>query len=225
MEWSDKVALVPVEMGWSDIGSWDAVWDNAGKDLNANAIRGDVIAIDSRRSLIRNESNIMVATVGVEDLVVIATRDAVLITPRDKSQEAKRVVEELERQGRTTHHFPHQVRRPWGTFETTDKGSGFQTKRIIVKPGEKLSLQLHHHRSEHWIVVSGTARVTIGDEVGLLHENQATFIPSGTVHRLENPGTVPLHVIEVQCGSYLGEDDIVRLEDCYGRIHSIKTDS
>ena len=217
MEHTQKACVVPVEMGWSDVGSWNALWEIAPKDAAENALSGDILAIQTHRSLIRSDSNMTIATVGVDDLVVVATRDAVLITPRARAEETRKVVDALETAGREDHIEPSQVHRPWGTYETVDRGPRFQTKRIVVKPGGKLSLQLHHHRSEHWIVVSGTARVTVAEEVRLLQENQSTYIPAGTVHRLENPGKIPLHMIEVQCGAYLGEDDIVRMEDTYGR--------
>jgi mannose-1-phosphate guanylyltransferase/mannose-6-phosphate isomerase len=204
-------------MGWSDVGSWDALWQIAPKDNEGNAVQGDVIAVDTRNSLLRTDPNVTLAAVGVEDMVVVATRDAILVAPRARAQDTKKVVEALEQAGRDDHREPAKVHRPWGSYETTDSGARFQTKRIVVKPGHKLSLQMHHHRSEHWIVVTGTARVTIGDEVRLLQENQSTYIPAGTAHRLENPGKIPLHMIEVQCGAYLGEDDIVRFEDSYGR--------
>ena len=217
MEHTVRAAVVPVEMGWSDVGSWDALWQIAPKDDDGNAVQGDVIAVDTRNSLLRTDRHVTLAAVGVEDMVVVATRDAILVAPRARAQDTKKVVEALEQAGRDDHREPAKVHRPWGSYETTDSGARFQTKRIVVKPGHKLSLQMHHHRSEHWIVVTGTARVTIGDEVRLLQENQSTYIPAGTAHRLENPGKIPLHMIEVQCGAYLGEDDIVRFEDSYGR--------
>jgi mannose-1-phosphate guanylyltransferase/mannose-6-phosphate isomerase len=217
MELTDKACVVPVEMGWSDVGSWDALWAISHRDEQDNAIRGDVIAIQTSSSIIRSDPNITVAAVGVQDMVIIATRDAVLIVPRDQAHKTKEVVDELGRLGRTSHEHPSKVQRPWGSYEVTDRGERFQTKRIIVKPHGQLSLQVHRHRSEHWVVVSGTARVTIGGEVRALHENESAYIPAGVVHRLENPGNVPLHLIEVQCGGYLGEDDIVRLEDSYSR--------
>jgi mannose-1-phosphate guanylyltransferase/mannose-6-phosphate isomerase len=218
MEHTRLACVVPAAMGWSDVGSWDALWGVSPKDENGNVVHGDVIAIDSSGSLLRTDTAQTIAAVGVENVAVIATRDAILVMPRDRAQDAKRVVEALDAAGRDTHLVPAQVHRPWGTYETTDSGHRFKTKRIVVKPGQKLSLQKHHHRSEHWIIVSGTARVTVGEEVFLLQENQSTYIPAGTVHRLENPGRIPLHLIEVQCGPYLGEDDIVRLDDNYGRL-------
>lgn len=221
MERTKKAAVVPVSIGWSDVGSWQALWEITPKDERQNILHGDVVAVDSSGSLLRSEANLTVAAVGVRDLVVVATRDAVLIVPRERSQDTRLVVEALKAAGRDRHSAHPQVHRPWGSYETTDSGDRFQTKRIIVKPGEKLSLQLHHQRSEHWIVVSGTARVTVGDEVRLLQENESTYVPAGTVHRLENPGKIPLHLIEVQCGPYLGEDDIVRLDDSYGRLPKV----
>jgi mannose-1-phosphate guanylyltransferase/mannose-6-phosphate isomerase len=184
-------------------------------------VQGDVINLDSSGCLLRSEGDLTLAVVGVDDLVVVATRDAVLVVPRDRSQETKALVEKLKELGHPKHLVHPLVHRPWGSFETVDKGDRFQTKRITVKPGEKLSLQMHHQRSEHWIVVSGTARVTVNDCVSLLQENQSTYVPAGAVHRLENPGKIPLHLIEVQCGPYLGEDDIVRLDDDYGRLPSV----
>ena len=217
MEKADKVAVVPVEMGWSDVGSWDALWAISPKDANGNATKGDVIAIDACNSLMRVDGGPAIAALGVEDLVVVSTRDAVLVAPRERAQDVKKVVDELKVQGRDSHATHTQVHRPWGSYEGIASGSRFQVKCIIVNPGEKLSLQMHHHRAEHWIVVSGTAKVTVDDRVTLLQENQSTYVPAGSTHRLENPGKIPLHLIEVQCGPYLGEDDIVRLEDTYGR--------
>ena len=217
LERTDHSRVVPVDMGWSDLGSWNSLWEVSSKDARGNALSGDVLPIDTDNSLVRSDGKMTVATVGVRDLVVVATRDAVLVLPRDRAEDTRLVVDALERQGRDSAMQHTQVHRPWGTYETMDSGHRFQTKRIVVKPGAKLSLQKHHHRSEHWVVVSGTAEVTVGDKVSLLQENQSTYIPAGEVHRLANPGRVPLHLIEVQCGPYLGEDDIVRLEDTYGR--------
>lgn len=217
MERTKRARVVPVDMAWSDVGSWNALWEIASKDANGNAVTGDVLPIDTEGSLIRSEGGFAIATVGIRDLVVVGTRDAVLILPRDRAQDTRLVVEELKRSGHPSIDIHPKVHRPWGTYETMDIGERFQTKRIVVKPGAKLSLQKHHHRSEHWIVVKGTAEVTVGEQVSLLQENESTYIPAGTVHRLANPGRVPLHLIEVQCGPYLGEDDIVRLEDTYGR--------
>jgi mannose-1-phosphate guanylyltransferase / mannose-6-phosphate isomerase len=218
MEHTDRAAVVPVEMGWSDVGSWSALWDIAPHDDDGNFVEGDVVAIDSHNNLVRVDRGPAIALVGVEDMVVVSTRDSVLIVPRGRAQEVKLVVDELKRRNSTLHSLQPVVHRPWGTYETTDSGERFQTKRIIVKPGEKLSLQMHYHRSEHWIIVSGTALVTIDDQEQIVGENQSVYIAAGSTHRLENPGKVPLHLIEVQCGTYLGEDDIVRFEDKYARV-------
>mgnify|MGYP002777890456 CR=1 FL=1 len=217
-EKTERAAVVrDVEMGWSDVGSWAAVWEVGAKDTAGNVVQGDVLAEDCHDCLFRSESGQLIAGVGLRDLAVISTRGALLVTPRNRAQDVKEIVARLEEQGSDLHLSQARVSRPWGTYETTDLGERYQTKRIVVKPGSKLSLQLHHHRSEHWIVVRGTARVTVGDRIVLLHENQSTFIPAGERHRLENPGKIPLELIEVQCGSYLGEDDIVRFQDDYGR--------
>ena len=216
MEHTQHAAVVPVEMGWSDVGSWHALWDISEKSQGGNAVKGDVVVQDVRNSYLRSDGPLL-AAVGVEDVVVVATTDAVLVSHREAAQDVKKIVDELERQGRE-HHIQHRkVYRPWGSYEGIDAGERFQVKRIIVNPGAKLSLQMHHHRAEHWVVVAGTARVTCGEKEFLLYENESTFIPLGTRHRLENPGKVPLHLIEVQSGTYLGEDDIVRFEDSYGR--------
>lgn len=220
MEKTDRAGVVPVAMGWSDVGSWDALWAISNKDGQGNAISGDVIAVDCSNSLLRTANGPAIAAVGVSDLVAVSTRDAVLIMPRSRAQDVKTLVDRLKEAGGTSHAVHSVVHRPWGTYETTDRGDRFQTKRIVVKPGGQLSLQMHHHRSEHWIVVSGTAKVTVDGHTSLLQENQSTYIPAGTVHRLENPGHIPLHLIEVQCGAYLDEDDIVRFEDSYGRLQA-----
>jgi mannose-1-phosphate guanylyltransferase/mannose-6-phosphate isomerase len=217
MEHSDAVLVVPVSFGWSDVGSWDAVHELLPADSHGNTVKGDVVALDVRNSLIRSDADMTVAVVGVEGLLCIVTDDAAFIAPLDRAQDVKKLVEELRARRHPRVDEPARVYRPWGSYQTMDRGDRFQTKRIIVKPGAKLSLQKHRHRSEHWIVVNGTAEVTVGDDVSLLQENESTFIPAGTPHRLGNPGKVPLHLIEVQCGSYLGEDDIVRLDDEYGR--------
>ena len=217
MEHTDRAAVVPVEMGWSDVGSWGALWDIAVRDAAGNALSGDVVAIDTTNCLVRVEGGPPVAMLGVEGLVVVSTRDSVLIVPRERAQEVKRVVDEIKVRGNGRDQQHVVVHRPWGTYETTDAGDRFQTKRIVVKPGGQLSLQMHHHRSEHWVVVSGVARVTIDGVERLMAENESAYIPVGAQHRLENPGNVPLHLIEVQCGPYLGEDDIVRFEDKYAR--------
>lgn len=216
MEKTRDAAVVPADIGWNDVGSWSALWEVQPKDADGNAQRGDVYLDGVKNSLVRAESRI-VAVVGVEDIVVVETQDAVLVTHKDQVQRVKQVVDHLKSKARTEHLHHTRVYRPWGHYEGIDAGDRFQVKRITVKPGEKLSLQMHHHRAEHWVVVSGTARVTCGDKVSLLSENESTYIPIGMNHRLENPGKLPLHIIEVQSGSYLGEDDIVRFEDIYKR--------
>jgi mannose-1-phosphate guanylyltransferase/mannose-6-phosphate isomerase len=216
MERTDRAAMVPVEMGWSDIGSWESLWAASARDPSGNAVKGDVLQHGTRNSYLRSEGP-MVAAVGLEDVVVVATTDAVLVSHKSASQDVKRIVEQLENQGRELHTTHRKVFRPWGSYEGLDTGEGFQVKHIIVNPGAKLSLQMHHKRAEHWVVVSGLAQVTCDDKVFPLKQNESTFIPLGSRHRLENVGSEPLHLIEVQSGSYLGEDDIVRFEDTYGR--------
>jgi mannose-1-phosphate guanylyltransferase/mannose-6-phosphate isomerase len=216
MEHTRDGIVVAADIGWSDVGSWSALADVQAKDADGNVARGDVYLDSTSNTLVRAESRI-VAVVGVKDLVVVETNDAVLVAHKDMVQRVKNVVDHLKGNARTEHLVHTKVYRPWGYYEGIDAGERFQVKRICVKPGEKLSLQMHHHRAEHWIVVSGTARVTCGDQVTLLAENESTYIPIGMTHRLENPGKLPLHLIEVQSGSYLGEDDIVRFEDIYKR--------
>ena len=216
MEHTRCAAMVPADMAWNDIGAWSALWNVAVKDEQGNATRGDVMLEDARNNFVRAETR-MVALLGVSDLVVVETADVVLVARKDQVQDVKKFVERLKAEKRCEHLVHKQVYRPWGWYEGIDEGERFQVKRIMVKPGQKLSLQMHHHRAEHWVVVSGTASVTCGDLVTLLSENQSTYIPLGTTHRLENPGKVDLHIIEVQSGTYLGEDDIVRLEDIYKR--------
>lgn len=216
LEHSATVAVVPVSMGWSDVGAWDALWDIGTKDDAGNVIIGDVVAEDSSGCYLRSEDKLL-ATIGLKDLVIVATPDAVLVAPRDHAQDVKRIVERLQAEGRQEHTFLPTVHRPWGTYRSIHNGERVQVKHIMVKPGGTLSLQKHHHRSEHWIVVSGTAVVRRNEEEVTLYENQSTYIPLGAVHRLQNPGKIPLHLIEVQSGSYFGEDDIVRYEDTYGR--------
>ena len=211
------VRMVPMDAGWSDLGAWDAVWEVSAKDAAGNAHHGDAMLRDSRNTLVHATSR-LVGVIGLDDVVVVETPDAVLVTHRSRSQEVTQIVGQLQRDGRTEHTLHRQVHRPWGWYDSIDSGARFQVKRIMVKPGATLSLQKHHHRAEHWIVVRGTAEVTNGDQVILLSENQSTYIPLGQVHRLANPGKVPLEIIEVQSGSYLGEDDIVRFKDTYGRI-------
>ena len=208
--------VLPLSAGWSDVGAWDALWQVLPKDANGNVTQGDVLLQDCENTLALSEGR-LIACVGVSDLVVVETADAILVSHKDKTQDVKKIVDALKRQGRPEGSIHRKVFRPWGSYDGVDAGERFQVKRIVVKPGGILSLQMHHHRAEHWIVVSGTARITRGEEVFLLSENQSTFIPLGTTHRLENPGRVALEMIEVQSGSYLGEDDIVRFEDVYGR--------
>ncbi len=217
MEHTDLGLVVPVEMDWSDLGSWSAVWKALPKDAANNAIQGDVLTLDTRNSLVRSDGRATVTTIGLENTAVVAMRDAILVAPLSRADEVKQIVQQMEKDGRDQATTPAKVARPWGSYESLDQGDRFQIKHIVVRPGEQLSLQMHYHRSEHWIVVKGTAEVTIGDKVSLLQENQSTYIPAGTTHRLANPGKVPLELVEVQCGPYLGEDDIVRFNDEYGR--------
>jgi mannose-1-phosphate guanylyltransferase / mannose-6-phosphate isomerase len=217
MEKTDRAAVVPVDCGWSDIGSWDALWMAADKDADGNHFEGDVLAIDTHGSLVRSHGRHMVATVGLDDVVVVTTPDATLVARRDASQDVKKIVDQLKAAGRTEHELHRVVRRPWGMYDSLESGDRFQVKRIVVKPGAALSLQMHHYRAEHWIVVKGVAEVTCDDNVFLLAENQSTYLPLGSKHRLRNPGKVPVELIEVQSGSYLGEDDIIRYDDVYGR--------
>jgi len=216
MERVADAAVVPVDMGWSDVGSWAALWAVSGKDAAGNALKGDVIAVDVADSLLRSDGP-AVAAVGLRDVVVVATKDAVLVVHRDRTEEVRDIVDRLRSDGRVEHVSHRVVYRPWGSYETTDQGPGFRVKRLIVNPGHKLSLQVHQHRAEHWVIVQGTALVERGDQTIVLGENESTYIPSGTAHRLENPGSTPLHLVEVQTGTYLEEDDIVRLDDVYGR--------
>jgi mannose-1-phosphate guanylyltransferase / mannose-6-phosphate isomerase len=213
------VLMVPLHAGWSDLGAWDAVWQVREKDAAGNASVGDALMRDSSNTLVHATSR-LVGVVGLDNVVVVETPDAVLVIDRGRAQEVKQIVTQLQASGRTEHSLHRLVHRPWGWYDSIDAGERFQVKRILVKPGASLSLQKHHHRAEHWIVVRGTAEVTNGDQVILLTENQSTYIPLGQVHRLANPGKVPLEIIEVQSGSYLGEDDIVRFDDTYGRVAS-----
>lgn len=216
MEKTDAAVLVPMDAGWSDVGAFAALWEVLPHDADGNVHRGDVLSHDSQNNLVFAE-NALVATVGLMDHVVVQTKDAVLVAPRDRVAEVKQIVAQIKAQGRTEHQLHREVYRPWGQYDSVDAGPRYQVKRITVQPGAKLSVQMHHHRAEHWIVVSGTAEITNGEQVLLLSENQSTYIPLGQVHRLANPGKVPLEIIEVQSGSYLGEDDIVRFDDSYGR--------
>jgi mannose-1-phosphate guanylyltransferase len=217
MEQTEHAVVVPMEAGWNDIGSWSSLWDVADKDGFGNAVSGDTLLLDTRNSFVKADDK-LVALLGVDDLIVISTKDATLVAQKDRVQDAKVIVSELKRQGRSEWKLHREVYRPWGKYDSVDCGDRYQVKRITVKPGEKLSVQMHHHRAEHWVVVSGSAKVTNGDKTFILTENQSTYIPVGVVHALENPGKVPLEIIEVQSGSYLGEDDIVRFADVYGRV-------
>jgi mannose-1-phosphate guanylyltransferase/mannose-6-phosphate isomerase len=217
MEKTDRAAIVPCDIGWSDVGAWSALWDIRDRDAQSNMLHGDVIAHDSTGSLVHSDRQ-LVALVGVRDLVVVATDDAILVADKSRAQDVKAVVDRLKSDNRSEHTEHKRVFRPWGSYETVDLGSRHQVKHIMVRPGGRLSLQKHHKRAEHWVVVEGTAQVTVGDRVSTLKENESVFIPLGEKHRLENPGDTPLHLVEVQCGVYLGEDDIVRFEDVYGRV-------
>jgi len=216
MEPTNKAKVVPYTGDWSDIGAWDALYDYADKDEDQNVLLGDVMAEGTNNCLIRSESR-LVAAVGVKDLVIVETADAVLVMDKNQAQDVKKIVKRIKQENREEHMFHTTVHRPWGTYETVDLGDRHQVKRIMVKPGEKLSVQMHHHRAEHWVVVSGTAKVQNGESEILLTENESTYIPIGVVHALENPGKIPLELVEVQSGSYLCEDDIVRFSDRYGR--------
>ncbi|MBP6515078.1 MAG: mannose-1-phosphate guanylyltransferase/mannose-6-phosphate isomerase [Steroidobacteraceae bacterium] len=216
MEKTADAAVVPLAAGWSDVGSWASLHEALPSDARANVMKGDVVAVDSDGCMLFSTDR-LVAAVGLKDHVVVETKDAVLVAPKDRVQDVKLLVNELKRLGRSEPGLHREVFRPWGSYDGIDAGDRFQVKRLTVKPGATLSLQMHHHRAEHWIVVSGTALITRGDEEFLLSENQSTYIPIGATHRIQNPGKVPLHIIEVQSGSYLGEDDIVRFEDQYGR--------
>jgi mannose-1-phosphate guanylyltransferase / mannose-6-phosphate isomerase len=221
MEKTDRAVVLPLSAGWSDIGAWPALWDVCARDADGNVIRGDVLAEDTHNAFLVAQHR-CVATVGLKDIIVIETADAVLVASKDKAQNVKAIVNRLKAAKRDEYKTHRQVYRPWGSYEGIDAGARFQVKRLSVKPGAQLSLQMHHHRAEHWVVVKGTARVTCGDQVFNLHENESTYIPMGERHRLENPGNIPLEVIEIQSGSYLGEDDIVRYEDVYDRVQQKK---
>jgi mannose-1-phosphate guanylyltransferase/mannose-6-phosphate isomerase len=217
LEHTADAAVVPAKFRWSDIGSWNALWDTADKDARGNVTRGDVMLNDVTNSYVCSTGR-MVVGIGLKDTVVVETPDALLVADRADSQKVREVVEQLRTQGRPEYRLHRRVHRPWGCYEDIDSGNRFRVKRITVNPGAKLSLQLHHHRAEHWVVVTGTARITRGEETLLLTENQSTYIPLGVRHRLENPGMIPLQMIEIQSGAYLGEDDIVRFEDAYHRV-------
>jgi mannose-1-phosphate guanylyltransferase/mannose-6-phosphate isomerase len=221
MEKTRKAAVIPCDMGWADVGTWSSLWSLKERDANNNVLQGDVAAIDTQDSFVRSESG-LTALVGVKDLVVVATEDVVLVADRRHAQSVSAVVQRLKASNRTEVSDQPQVQRPWGSYQSMGSGNSFQVKEIVVKPGGRLSLQMHHKRAEHWVVVEGTAQVTCDDKIFTLNTNEATFIPLGAKHRLENLGKTPLRLIEVQCGSYLGEDDIVRFEDVYGRADSKK---
>ena len=216
MEKSDKIAVVPVDMDWSDIGSWQALWDVSEKDRDGNVVQGDVVLEDVQNSLVRAE-NRLVAGLGLKDTLVVETADAILVAPLARAQEVKKIVNRIKAGKKEEYRLHRTVYRPWGTYTVLEEQPRYKIKRITVKPGAILSLQMHHHRSEHWVVVKGTAKVTCGDDTFFVQENESTYISAGKKHRLENDGVIPLELIEVQNGSYLGEDDIVRFDDVYGR--------
>ncbi|KAA0593802.1 mannose-1-phosphate guanylyltransferase/mannose-1-phosphate guanylyltransferase/mannose-6-phosphate isomerase [Azospirillum lipoferum] len=216
MERTDRAAVVPCEIGWTDVGAWSALWDVGNKDGEGNVVVGDVLLEGARDCYVRSDNH-LTAVVGVENAVVVVVDDAVLVADRSQAQDVKRIVDRLKAEGRSESVSHRRVHRPWGSYQSLHTGDRFQVKSLTIAPGSRLSLQKHHHRAEHWVVVNGTALVTRGEEQVMVYENQSIYIPIGTVHRLENPGKVPLTIIEVQSGSYLGEDDIVRLEDVYGR--------
>ncbi|WP_202942555.1 mannose-1-phosphate guanylyltransferase/mannose-6-phosphate isomerase [Alteromonas macleodii] len=219
MEKTDSAAMVPLDANWSDVGSWGSLWETSDKDDRGNVTIGDTLLEDVDNSYVNAEQR-MVAVVGLNDVIVVETKDAVMVAHKSASQSVKKVVEQLKAEKRPEFEFHREVYRPWGSYDSIDSGDRFQVKRITVKPGEKLSVQMHHHRAEHWIVVSGSANVTINDNTQLVTENQSVYIPIGAVHALENPGKIPLELIEVQSGAYLGEDDIVRFSDRYGRVNN-----
>jgi mannose-1-phosphate guanylyltransferase / mannose-6-phosphate isomerase len=217
MERTRLAAVVPADLGWSDVGSWSTVWDVLDHDQAGNATDGPVVMLDSHNSLVRSEEPMLTTVVGLDDVIVVSTADAVLVSARAKAEQVKTLVEQLKANNHRAAVEHRRIYRPWGYYQDVDVAPRYRVKRIVVKPGSKLSLQKHFHRSEHWVVVTGTAEVTLGSEVRSVHENESIYIPIGSVHRLANPGKIPLELIEVQVGSYLGEDDIVRLDDVYGR--------
>jgi mannose-1-phosphate guanylyltransferase len=217
MEKTDDAVVVPMDAGWSDIGSWSSLWDISEKDGNGNATYGDVMIHESHNSYIRTDEK-LVAAIGVDNLVIVSTKDVLVVAHKDSVQDVKVVAQQLKAESRSEWEHHREVYRPWGKYDSIDSGERYQAKRITVKPGAKLSVQMHHHRAEHWVVVSGTAKVTNGEKTFILSENESTYIPVGVIHALENPGKVSLEIIEIQSGSYLGEDDIVRFEDIYGRV-------
>jgi len=217
MERTKLAAVVPADLGWSDIGSWSTVWDVLDRDAAGNATHGPVVTLDTHNSLVRSDESLLTTVVGLDDVIVVSTADAVLVAARNKAEQVKALVEELKVQNHRAAVEHRRIYRPWGHYQDIDIAGRYRVKRIVVKSGSKLSLQKHFHRSEHWVVVHGTAEVTVGTDVRTVHENESIYIPIGSVHRLANPGKIPLELIEVQVGSYLGEDDIVRLDDVYGR--------
>jgi mannose-1-phosphate guanylyltransferase / mannose-6-phosphate isomerase len=217
MQRTKLAAVVPTDLGWSDIGSWSSVWDVLDHDAAGNATDGPVVMLDSRNSLVHSEESVLTTVIGLEDVIVVSTADAVLVSARTKAEQVKELVEQLKAHNHRAAVEHRRIYRPWGYYQDVDIAPRYRVKRIVVKPGTKLSLQKHFHRSEHWVVVKGTAEITLADDVRSVHENESVYIPIGSIHRLANPGKIPLELIEVQVGSYLGEDDIVRLDDVYGR--------
>jgi mannose-1-phosphate guanylyltransferase len=220
MEQTESAVVVPLDAGWSDIGSWSSLWDISEKDEKGNSINGDVVLQNTTETYVRTDGQ-LVSLIGVNSLIIVATKDAVLVANKDDVHEVNAIIKQLKSDERSEWEYHREVHRPWGKYDSIGESEGYKVKRITVNPGGKLSLQQHKYRSEHWVVVSGEAKVTNGDNVFSLSENQSTYIPAGVVHRLENPGETPLHLIEVQTGSYLEEDDIVRFEDSYGRLKNI----
>jgi mannose-1-phosphate guanylyltransferase / mannose-6-phosphate isomerase len=217
MQRTKLAAVVPTDLGWSDIGSWSSVWDVLDHDAAGNATDGPVVMLDSRNSLVHSEESVLTTVIGMDDVIVVSTADAVLVSARTKAEQVKELVEQLKAHNHRAAVEHRRIYRPWGYYQDVDIAPRYRVKRIVVKPGTKLSLQKHFHRSEHWVVVKGTAEITLGNDVRSVHENESVYIPIGSIHRLANPGKIPLELIEVQVGSYLGEDDIVRLDDVYGR--------
>jgi len=216
MEKTQDAVVLPLDAGWSDVGSWSSLFDALPSDEDGNVLQGDVLVHDTRDCFVHSTSRLVTA-VGMDDHIIVETKDAVLVAPKERVQDVKELVAKLKKAGRSEYAWHREVYRPWGSYDSIDDGDRFQVKRLSLKPGGILSLQMHHHRAEHWIVVQGTARVTCGDKTFLLSENESTYVPIGAAHRIENPGKVPLHIVEVRSGTYLGEDDIVRYEDAYGR--------
>jgi mannose-1-phosphate guanylyltransferase/mannose-6-phosphate isomerase len=216
MEKTQDAVVLPLDAGWSDEGSWSSLFDALPSDEDGNVLQGDVLVHDTRDCFVHSTSRLVTA-VGMDDHIIVETKDAVLVAPKERVQDVKELVAKLKKAGRSEYAWHREVYRPWGSYDSIDDGDRFQVKRLSLKPGGILSLQMHHHRAEHWIVVQGTARVTCGDKTFLLSENESTYVPIGAAHRIENPGKVPLHIVEVRSGTYLGEDDIVRYEDAYGR--------